>query len=440
VSKTAIPTFTRTYNWGIAKSVDKTKVEQSGGSVTFSYTVNVNESGFTDSLWALTGSIKVSNPNDWEAITTNVTEIAGCSVTGGTGVSVSASSSVTLNYSCSFASGASGTNTATATWDPTVFFTPDGSAQGQTGFAFTTPTTLVNQTVTPTDTFNGGSAVNLCTLDPSHPPCTLTAVDTTPYTSQTYKYSRTVTNSSPGTCTSYTNKAVVSGSSSSQTVTVCNIGTGALTMGFWKNTNGQGIIKTYCGGTSGTSLMTYLSGFNPFKDDTSTTCSGQASYVSGVITKASCTSSTNTCNTMLRAQMLATALDVYFSTPSLGGNRIGAYNGLGTKTPALGGIAVDLSHICNMIDGTSGSSCSGTYEDARYEFGILAPCLGTTVSQMLLYSDYASAVNGNPVATPTTGATWYNQTKGRQVFAKDGFDNFNNQITNIAPTSCNSTF
>jgi hypothetical protein len=151
-------------------------------------------------------------------------------------------------------------------------------------------------------------------------------------------------------------------------------------------------------------------------------------------------SSGGTCNLMLRAQMLATALDVYFSTPGLGGNQIGAYNGLGTKTPALGGIAVDLSHICNMIDGTSGSSCSGTYEDSRPEFGIVTPCLGTTVGQMLSYSNFLSSVNGSPVATATTGANWYLQNKTKQVFAKDGFDNFNNQIVNIAPTSCGPTF
>jgi hypothetical protein len=446
VTKSATPTFTRTYNWSINKSVDKTKVEQSGGSVTFNYTVVASETGFTDSAWALTGAITVTNPNTWEAIIlTGVTEIAGCSITSGNPTAtIPAGGSTNLSYSCSFGSGASGTNTATAAWNAATSFTTDGSASGNAAFAFTTPTALVNQTVTPTDSFNGGSAVNLCTLDPSHPPCTLTAVDTTPYTSQTYKYSRTIKNGNPGTCTSYTNTAVTgltgTGQSSSQTVTVCNIGTGALTMGFWKNTNGQGIIKTYCGGTSGTSLMTYLNGFNPFKDDTAATCSGQASYVSGVITKASCTSSTNTCNAMLRAQMLATALDVYFSTPSLGGNRIGAYNGLGTKTPALGGVAVDLSHICNMIDGTSGSNCTGTHEDSRPEFGILAPCLGTTVGQMLSYSNFPSGVNGNPVATATTGASWYLQNKTKQVLAKDGFDNFNNQTANIAPTSCNSTF
>ena len=138
--------------------------------------------------------------------------------------------------------------------------------------------------------------------------------------------------------------------------------------------------------------------------------------------------------------MLATALDVYFSTPGLGGNQIGAYNGLGSKTPALGGIAIDLSHICSMVDGSTSSTCSNSYEDSRPEFGIAPPCLGTTVGLMLFYANASSVPNGSPVASSPTGAAWYLQNKTRQVYAKDGFDNINNQIANIAPTSCSPSF
>jgi hypothetical protein len=46
-------------------------------------------------------------------------------------------------------------------------------------------------------------------------------------------------------------------------------------------------------------------------------------------------------NAMLKAQMLATALDVYFSTPALGGSKI-------TAPAPLGGIAIDLTMICKM--------------------------------------------------------------------------------------------
>jgi len=227
---------------------------------------------------------------------------------------------------------------------------------------------------------------------------------------------------------------VQTGQNSSQTVTVCNTNTGALTMGFWQNKNGQGIITSFCGGTSGTSLNTFLRQFNPFQDLSATaTCSQDATYVNNIIKAATCTSSSNTCNTMLRSQMLATALDVYFSDPTLGGNKVGAFNGLGGSTPALGGVAIDLSKVCAMIDGSSGATCSGVTEDARPEFGIAPPALGTTVSLMLLYSDFLSAVNGSPVASSPNGSTWYKNIKARQVIAKDAFDSINNQKALIAP-------
>jgi hypothetical protein len=204
-------------------------------------------------------------------------------------------------------------------------------------------------------------------------------------------------------------------------------------MGFWKNTNGAKVI----GGANQTSLAAYLKLYNPFQDY-SPTSQTIAAYVANVIGAASCTSSTNTCNSMLRAQMLATALDVYFSDPLLGGNQIGAYNGLGSKTPALGGVVVNLSQVCAIVDGSS-STCSGVNEDVRPEFGIAAPCLGTTISSMLAYANYPSLVNGNPVATSQKGATWYGQLKAKQVPAKDAFDAFNNNIANIAPAGCTAT-
>ena len=451
VSKDATPSFTRTYNWDISKSVDQTKVETSASSVKFNYTVVVKETGFTDSGWQVNGTITVSNPNDWEVVTASVGDAVdnggNCTVAGGTSVSVAASSSVKLGYTCTYSaapSPASFTNKATATWDKTAASTPDGSASGTaTGsFAPVSPK-LVNQIITPQDSFNGGTNTNLCLLDTTGP-CTLTAVNTTPYTTHTYKYSRTINNASAGACASYTNIAIIkeTGDKSSQTVTVCNTGTGALTMGFWKNSQGQNVIKNHCN-NSPTTLHAFLTFYNPYKDDAATTCAGEASYVATVINGATCSTS-GTCNTMLRAQMLATALDVYFSTPGLGGNQIGA-------KVALGGVAIDLSHLCSMADSSSGATCSGKYEDARPEFGIctgtntpVAGCtagtLGTTVSQMLGYANFLSALNGSPVATPNTGASWYKQNKSFQVFAKDGFDNINNQIANIAPSAGSPSF
>jgi hypothetical protein len=442
VSKTAATAF----NSAISKSAPAT-VEGGGSTAALNYTVTVSTSG-----WTVGGMITVSNPNNWEDITASVGDALSdgggvCVVNGGANsVTVTRSSSVVLPYSCLFAAQptqGAGTNTGIASWNPAAAYTTDASAAGLAAYAF--------NTLTVTDNFSGNSCVaNLGTVGVTS---TSTLADTNAatdcgltITSPSYgvfTYSRTVSNSPPGTCAeTFNNTAqIVGGPSSNQvTVTVCNTNTGGLTMGFWKNKNGQGIITNFCAGTSGTSLMQYLTGFNPFQDDTATNCSDEATYVHDIVSAAACSSTTGTCNSMLRAQMLATALDVYFSDPALGGNQIGGFNGLGSSQPALGGVAIDLSNVCAIDDTSGGAVCSGTSEDSRPEFGIAPPCLGTTVSQVLSYANYASLVNGNPVAAPPTGATWYLQNKNLQVPAKDGFDNINNQIANIAPAACGPTF
>ena len=117
-------------------------------------------------------------------------------------------------------------------------------------------------------------------------------------------------------------------------------------------------------------------------------------------------------NAMLKAQMLATSLDVYFSNPAVGfgGNKIGA--------PApIGGLTIDLTHVCHMIDNSNGTAtCSGTYENASSAFG---GANSPTVSQMLGYAASQSTVGGT---------TWYGNVKATQQLAKDAFDAINNQV------------
>jgi hypothetical protein len=409
VSKIASASFARTYAWSIAKSVDKTLVEQIGGTATFNYTVNVKETGFTDSGWQVNGTITVSNPNDWEAITADVTDKidnnGNCTVTGGTGVSVPASSSVTLPYSCTYSSAptpSSGTNMATATWDSAKFFTPDNSASGTAGYAFTIPTTVVNQDISVTDTFNGVTT----TLGTAGP-----ATDSTPFTSKTFTYSHMV-NVPTSNCVKYTNTATIvdTGQTDSKTVEVCGPAkTGALTIGFWQNKNGQGIIT---GGASTAGVCnsgTWLRQYAPFQDLSATSsCSQVATYVLNIIKAANASGSSM--NAMLKAQMLATALDVYFSNPSLGGNKINA--------PApIDGVTIDLTKICAMIDGSGGTAtCSSTFENVSSAFG---GATSMTVSQMLAYAASQS---------DTGGVHWYGNVKATQQLAKDAFDAINNQV------------
>ena len=387
VSKTATATFDRTYTWSINKSAYRTRVEQASGSVVFNYAVQVSQTGFSDGNQQVSGTITVHNPNDWEAVTADLSDsLPDCTLDQST-VTVPAGSSVDIGYSCP-SDGTNGTNTATVTWDPATYSTPDGSASGSADFAFTTPTHTFDRTVTVSDSFGG-------------PLGSVAATDSQPFASATFAYSRTI----PvlPNCIDYPNTATINetGQSSSATVTVCGYAaTGALTMGYWKNKNGQGIIT---GGASTGGVCnsgTWLRQYAPFQDLSATaTCAQVAAYVTNVIKAASASGAAM--NAMLKAQMLATALDVYFSDPGLGGNRINA--------PApIGGVSIDLTNVNAPVGSTR-------YEDDSAAFS--SGC--ETVSAAL--ADAASHSNAG-------GSVWYGQVKATQQLAKDTFDAINNTV------------
>jgi hypothetical protein len=413
--KTATPSFKRTYSWGISKSVDKTLVEQIGGTATFNYEVDVTHDSGTDSDWKVAGTITVTNPNTNDVTGVTVSDAIDnggtCTVSSDNGVTyassvtvtVPGSDSVDILYKCTFTSDpGSGTNTATVSW-PTQTLGDPYTSDLQAGsvspaptatydFSLVTPT-IVDGSVTVTDTFNGVTTTlgTVYYTDPSPTPFTYSHTVNVP-TWNCVKYDNTATFTTSDTGTT---------GSDSKTVEVCGPAkTGALTMGFWKNKNGQNIIGAYCGGTSGTSLYTFLTGYNPFKDLTVNTCSGIKTYVSTTITAASASGASM--NAMLKAQMLATALDVYFSDPALGGNRIGA--------PApIGGISIDLTMICE-----NPTTCS-TFIDTSSAFG------GTPKTVLELLS-YASSQSNSG------GTMWYGNVKATQELAKDTFDAINNQV------------
>ena len=252
----------------------------------------------------------------------------------------------------------------------------------------------VDECVDVTDTF-AGALGTVCVGDPNP---------------KSFTYQRTIPIPQYD-CLSYDNTASFTTNDTgatgeaSKTVTVCGPArTGALTMGFWQNKNGQGIITS--GNSTGgvCNSGTWLRQYAPYLDLSATAnCSAVATYVNNVIKVAVCTSSSKTCNSMLKAQMLATALDVYFSNPALGGNRIGA--------PApIGGVTIDLTMICANI-----GSCS-SFENVSSAFG---GATSMTVQQMLTFA--AGQSNSG-------GSTWYGNIKATQVKAKDAFDAINNQV------------
>jgi hypothetical protein len=374
VGATAAATFASS----IRKDVNATRIEQAGGTGTFTYTVKVAENG-----WLVSGDVTIANPNDWQdaaGVTFNVmpsVSAASCVVNGGAAIPVIArSSQITVPYSCTFAappSANAGVSAVTIAWDAAALTTPDGSASAGAGFSF--------GSLTVKDTFDGVTT----TLG------TITAT----MGGATYSYSKTVTNAAAGACKAYVNTAsiVETAQSAGQTVNMCNTATGALTMGFWQNKNGQAILT---GGASVSNVCvagSWLRTFKPFQDLSATaTCNQLATYATNVIKAANASGASM--NAMLKAQMLATAFDVFYSTPSLGGNKTGA-------PVALGGVMIDLTAYSAGFGGAAKLS----------------------VLDMLTFASNQSNAGGS---------IWYGQVKIVQEFAKNAFDDINNARAYIA--------
>lgn len=448
--KSATPTFTRTYGWDVSKSVDATKISKTSGSATFNYTVTAVWSGPSDSGWQVTGTIDVLNPNAAtvaasvsDQITTDGTTNDAnttCTVYDPVNTTTALSNPYTLGensdtafpYTCTYGkapAATSETNVATISWDAQTLSNSAQLGAGSTpathAVSWSTPTTTVNAMTTVSDNFNSGGAQALgvagvdgsWTEDAANHLTGFAEAYTLATKTFTLTYSRSIPVPAHG-CLDYSNTATESTGTDPTTpdsvkVTVCRVppATGALTMGFWQNKNGQAII-TGQAKTGTCPSATWLRQFAPFQDLSATaTCAGVAAYDVTVFKAATCSGpATAPCNAMLKAQMLATAFDVYFSDTALGGNKINA-------SAPIGGINIDLQNICKMIDGTGGTAtCSGTYEDVSSVFGGSS---SLTVLQMLAFA----ASQSNP-----GGSVWYANVKANQVLAKDAFDAINNQV------------
>lgn len=402
VSKTAEPSFERKYPWSIKKSADKEEVRTTQKNASFNYTIKVVKGGGEDSGWIVKGKIKVANPNDWEPITVNVAdEIEGdsgaeCSVAGGEEAEIPAGESEEFEYECIYeeapASSAE-TNVATATWDGEAAHTPSGEASGtaKVDWAGTEPKTTDACVTEVTDTVDGTS----------------TKLEGLLCESKTFE--ETITFPVKSGCVDHVNVAKTTTQDTEQTlesevkVRVCGVlETGALTMGYWQNKNGQAIITGGHETSKVCDSATWLRKFPPFQDlSSSANCQKVAEYVTSVIKSANAGGAAM--NAMLKGQMLATALDVYFSDPALGGNKI--------KAPSpIGGQKIDLTKVCKNIP-----ACT-TFENTSAAFG---GAKSMTVLELLTYAGGKSNAGGS---------SWYGQVKATQELAKDTFDAINNQV------------
>lgn len=156
VSKTAATTFKRDYDWSITKSVDNAAVTvPDAGSATVNYSVAVTKDAGTDSDWAVSGNITVTNPHPTIAAS-GITVSDEMTNFGAVAVScpsptLAALASMTCTYATALGTGSSRTNTASA--DSTTYGITAG--QGTAAVAFVTPTTVLDNAVTVSDTFAG---------------------------------------------------------------------------------------------------------------------------------------------------------------------------------------------------------------------------------------------------------------------------------------------
>lgn len=158
VSKTAQTSFTRTWEWRIHKSVSPDNWQLfSGDSGTSLYTVAVERSGYTDSNWAVSGTIQIHNPAPMIATITSVTDVVSAGIAAAVSCDVTfpyalgSDETLECTYQTALPDGASRTNTATvATTGPV------GGGSGNAAVTFGDPTTQVNATIHVSDT-NGAA-------------------------------------------------------------------------------------------------------------------------------------------------------------------------------------------------------------------------------------------------------------------------------------------
>ena len=153
VTKTATPSFTRTYTWDIDKEFSAHYDLFVGQSVNHNYTVSVMQY-VSDGSWAVSGGITVSNPAPMAATLTSVSDVISGGITASVScpaLAVPAGGSLNCTYSASLPDGSSRTNTATA-----VAYGVSYSGNAAVDFSGVSPTIVGYPTVTVTDSVQGG--------------------------------------------------------------------------------------------------------------------------------------------------------------------------------------------------------------------------------------------------------------------------------------------
>jgi hypothetical protein len=233
VKKTADTSFTRAYHWTIKKSADySTLTLSTGQSIVVTYKVTVDAT-YTDSDWAVSGTITILNPTDLDATIEKVTDV----ITPGD-ISPDLSCSVDWNplpagysniceYSTSLPDGSTRLNTATVTTSGDV-----AGGSGTADIVFDAPTKVVDDCIEVTDSY-AGDLGKVCADDGL--PKTFT------YTRQIGPYATCGSYQVKNTASFVTNDTETKDSSSwTVDINVPCAGGCTLTPGYWKTHSSYG--------------------------------------------------------------------------------------------------------------------------------------------------------------------------------------------------------
>lgn len=156
VGKNAETGYTRTYEWQIEKEVDPTEIDLLlGDTGTANYTVTVTKTGYTDSDWAVTGSIAIANNTPFDAIITGITDLVSpdISLTPDCGITLpytlASGEEIVCTYGTALPDGSARTNLVTVT---VASGSPVNGNSASAAIAFGEPTTEVLAEVNVTDT------------------------------------------------------------------------------------------------------------------------------------------------------------------------------------------------------------------------------------------------------------------------------------------------
>jgi hypothetical protein len=200
--------------------------------------------------------------------------------------------------------------------------------------------------------------------------------------------------------------------------------TSARTIGFWKTTNGQNLIKTYC---QNPALATYLrrlgGGSGPFSDAPTDSCNLLASYVRTILDNATAVNM----NDQLKAQMLATALDVWFSGPgwtSIPINSIKPPSNFLTNN-TLGTFKMDTTAVCPAVANTPAgtATCQNNMPSTDAVTAGAVPSSPMSMQEILDFAATTPPFNGSAATS-----VWYGGDRTKQEILKNIFDQFNNEL------------